>query len=79
MDHLIEPHGGALCDLRVSEARAAELQQASIDYPSVTLSDRQLCDLELLMVGGFSPLTGFLGEEDYQGVLERCRLSDGTV
>ncbi|MFA9461715.1 bifunctional sulfate adenylyltransferase/adenylylsulfate kinase [Thiohalorhabdus methylotrophus] len=79
MDHLIEPHGGTLCDLRVSEDRAEALKAASLDYPSLTLSDRQLCDLELLVNGGFSPLTGFLGEEDYQGVVERCRLADGTV
>ncbi|MFP4559782.1 MAG: bifunctional sulfate adenylyltransferase/adenylylsulfate kinase [Thiohalorhabdus sp.] len=79
MDHLIEPHGGVLCDLRVDENRAEELKEASLDYPSLTLTDRQLCDLELLLNGGFSPLTGFLGEEDYHGVLERCRLSDGTV
>ncbi|KPV41684.1 adenylyltransferase [Thiohalorhabdus denitrificans] len=79
MDHLIEPHGGVLCDLQVDDERAEELKAASIDYPSVTLSDRQLCDLELLLNGGFSPLTGFLGEEDYHGVLEKCRLSDGTV
>ena len=79
MDHLIEPHGGTLQELLVDAERAAELQDASIDFPSLTLSDRQLCDLELLLSGGFSPLTGFLGQEDYQSVVERCRLSDGTV
>jgi len=79
MDHLIEPHGGALRELLVSDERARELHAASLEFPSVDLTGRQLCDLELLMNGGFSPLTGFLGQEDYQAVLEKCRLSDGTV
>ncbi|MFB6260586.1 MAG: adenylyltransferase, partial [Thiohalorhabdaceae bacterium] len=79
MDHLIEPHGGTLCELVVDDARARELHAASVEFPSVDLNDRQLCDLELLLGGGFSPLTGFLGQADYEAVLDKCRLSDGTV
>ncbi|MEF8792212.1 bifunctional sulfate adenylyltransferase/adenylylsulfate kinase [Thiohalorhabdus sp.] len=79
MDHLIEPHGGTLRELVVDDARARELHAASVEFPSIDLNDRQLCDLELLLNGGFSPLTGFLGQEDYQAVLAKCRLSDGTV
>ena len=48
-------------------------------YPSWDLSQRQLCDLKLLLNGGFSPLEGFLGERDYEPVLERMRLADGTL
>jgi len=48
-------------------------------YPSLTLEDRYLCDLDMLLLGGFSPLEGFLGEEDYVSVVERCRLANGAL
>ena len=49
------------------------------DYASLTLDERGLCDLELLAVGGFSPLTGFLGKADYDRVVAEKRLADGTL
>ena len=54
------------------EAAAFKLEAAG--YTSWDLSQRQLCDLKLLLNGGFSPLAGFLGEQDYEQVLERMRL-----
>ena len=78
-DHLISPHGGTLVNLLTDEARAAELKEASRDWPSWDLTPRQLCDLELLMNGGFSPLTGFLRRKDYDRVLKDMRLADGTL
>ena len=45
----------------------------------ITLEDRILCDLEMILLGGFAPLNGFLNENDYNSVLENCRLCDGTV
>ena len=68
-----------LTPLLVDEARAEELKRASLDLPSVTLTQRQLCDLELLMCGAFTPLTGFMGQDSYAGVLEDSRLPDGSV
>ncbi|MBW1861669.1 MAG: bifunctional sulfate adenylyltransferase/adenylylsulfate kinase, partial [Deltaproteobacteria bacterium] len=47
--------------------------------PSIILSERQLCDLELLMNGAFSPLTGFMANPDYESVLDRLSLQDGTI
>jgi sulfate adenylyltransferase len=78
-EQLISPHGGALVDLVVNPPRAAELKEQSRNWPSWDLSARQLCDLELLGNGGFSPLRSFLGEEDYEAVCDRMRLSDGTI
>ncbi len=69
----------ALQPLLVDEAHAQALRRASLDVPSVTLTQRQLCDLELLMCGAFTPLTGFMGEQCYDRVLDESRLPDGSV
>jgi sulfate adenylyltransferase len=78
-DHLIAPHGGKLAELLVDPERAAELRLASRDWPSWDLTPRQLCDLELLLNGGFSPLRGFLTRRDYEAVCATMRLADGTL
>ncbi|HYZ91949.1 MAG TPA: bifunctional sulfate adenylyltransferase/adenylylsulfate kinase [Actinomycetota bacterium] len=78
-DHLITPHGGVLRELIVDADRRDELRKASRDWPSWDLSDRQLCDLEMLLSGAFSPLQGFLGRADYESVCDMMRLSDGTI
>jgi sulfate adenylyltransferase len=79
MPDLIEPHGGTLVDLMAGPERAEELRKASRDWPSLDLDARQLCDLELLLNGGFSPLTGFMTRADYEPVVEGMRLADGTL
>ena len=79
MDFFVPPHGGELVRLLVDPDRAEQLKQASKEFPSLTLSQRQVCDLELLLNGGFSPLRGFMGRADYEGVVERLRLADGTL
>jgi sulfate adenylyltransferase len=73
------PYGGTLVNLLVDDARAAEMKAKAQDYPSLTLDERGLCDLELLAVGGFSPLKGFLGQKDYERVVAEKRLADGTL
>ena len=66
--HLIAPHGGELVNLMAAPERTAELKAHSREWPSWDLTARQICDLELLMSGGFSPLRGFMTKADYEGV-----------
>lgn len=73
------PYGGKLVDLIVSPERAAEIKAAAKDYASLTLDERGLYDLELLSVGGYSPLESFLGRTDYERVVHEQRLADGTL
>jgi ATP sulfurylase len=75
-DHLVPPHRGELVDLKVGEERAAELKAQSRYFPSGDLTARQLCDLELLLSGGFSPLRGFMNKADYERVC-RSETNDG--
>ena len=76
---IIEPYGGELVNLLVNEGERDEWLDKANQYPSHQLTDRSLHDLELLAVGGFSPLTTFMGEDDYNGVLADMRLADGTL
>lgn len=78
-NHLNAPHGGKLVDLIVDEDRVEELRKSSRDWASWDLTDRQLCDIELLMNGAFSPLEGFLGRADYESIRDTMRLADGTL
>ncbi|KAF2089995.1 ATP-sulfurylase [Saccharata proteae CBS 121410] len=74
------PHGGVLKDLIARDApRRKELAEEADRLPAVVLTERQLCDLELILNGGFSPLEGFMNEKDYNGVVENNRLADGNL
>jgi sulfate adenylyltransferase len=78
-DRLNPPHGGELVNVIVSPERASELQMISREWPSWDLTPRQICDLELLLNGGFSPLRGFMSRADYESTCARMRLSDGRI
>lgn len=67
------------CELIGSDQERKELQKESINLPSYTLTTRQLCDIEMLLNGGFSPLKGFLTKTDYTAVLDSMRLSSGRL
>jgi sulfate adenylyltransferase len=71
--------GPDLVHLVVDESRAALLKDIAANLPDITLIERHLCDLELLATGGFSPLRGFMTRADYEPVLDRMRLQDGTL
>lgn len=79
MSQLIAPHGGQLVDLLVADADRETLKHEAAALPGWDLNPRQLCDLELLMTGAFSPLRGFLGRADYDSVCRDLRLADGTL
>ncbi|MFS4436989.1 bifunctional sulfate adenylyltransferase/adenylylsulfate kinase [Paracoccaceae bacterium GXU_MW_L88] len=66
-------------ELYVSADSAEKLKKEAAELPSWDLTARQVCDLELLMNGGFAPLTGFLGEDDYNSVVDTMRLKDGSL
>ena len=74
-----EPHGGSLVNLLVDDQRAAKLKEIVFNLPDITLNDRQLCDLELLSIGAFSPLMGFMTRSDYESVLDRMRLQNDLL
>ena len=74
-----EPHGGELKQLYVSEAAAEEMKLSARDFKSWDLTDRQACDIELILNGAFSPLDGFLTREEYDGVLNDMRLPSGIL
>jgi sulfate adenylyltransferase len=76
---LISPYGGKLVNLMVPQEEKAELMAQATHLPSVQISARALCDLELLATGGFSPLDRFMGKDDYERVLQEMRLKDGTL
>ena len=73
------PQGGSLVNLLVDDERAAILKDIVLNLPDITLNDRQLCDLELLANGAFSPLTGFMNRTDYESVLDRMRLQNDIL
>ena len=77
--HLIPPHGGELAELIAQPERINELKARSREWPSWDLTSRQICDLELLMSGGFSPLRGFMTRADYEGVCHKMRLASGVL
>ncbi len=79
MTEFVSALGGELIDLRLDSESAEAVKHESGDFPSITLSQRQLCDLELLVNGAFSPLTGFMRKKDYEAVVQELHLADGTL
>jgi len=76
---LIDPYGGNLVDLMAESEEREHLLARATQLPRLQLTPRNICDLELLATGAFSPLRRFLGKEDYRRVLAEMRLADGTL
>lgn len=75
----ILPHGGHLISRLVPEAEAGRIEQEVAGLPAIRINRRTLSDADLIAIGAFSPLPGFMNEEDYRHVVERMRLANGTV
>ena len=76
---LVPPYGGALVNLVQPAEQVAQLRDYAATLPSIQISQRSVCDLELLACGAFSPLDRFMGRDDYQTVLHEMRLKDGCL
>src|SRR5574338_982084 len=77
--NLIAPYGEKLVNLVVTAEERENLLARASNLPSIKITMRNLCDLELLATGGFSPLSTFMGKADYERVLHEMRLADGTL
>src|SRR5215203_52835 len=78
-DGLIAPYGGRLVDLLVPPDQREAVHAGAAGLPAILLSERAVCDLELLATGAFSPLDRFMGQADYRRVLAEMRLAGGTL
>src|ERR1700704_5720808 len=76
-DGQIAPHGGQLIDRLATPAQLTALRDRLFMLPRLQLGSRALADLDLIAVGAFSPLEGFLTQPDYDSVVERMRLANG--
>jgi len=76
---IIEPYGGTLVDLLEAGSSSLELKARADTLPSIQLTERSVCDLELLAVGAFSPLDRFMARADTERVIEEMRLTDGRL
>jgi sulfate adenylyltransferase len=76
---LISPYGGKLVDLLAPHQEREDLKAHASTLPSLQISDRAVCDLEMLAIGAFSPLDRFMGQADHQAVLDTMRLATGAL
>jgi len=76
---LIEPHGGTLVNRIADEQRAEALCTEAEGLPRIDLSAKQSCDLEMIGIGAFSPLTGFMGQADFESVCRNMTLASGDI
>src|SRR5438132_8768524 len=76
-NQLIAPHGGELVSNMASEVERVDLQEHARGLPEITVGSRQLADLEMLAIGAYSPLSGFMKRADYLGVVNDMHLENG--
>src|SRR5438067_12979439 len=77
INQLIAPHGGELVLNMAGESERADLRERARSLPQVLVGSRQLADLEMLAIGAYSPLGGFMKRADYLGVVNDMHLANG--
>jgi sulfate adenylyltransferase len=75
---LIAPNGGTLVNRIAPADQAAKLKADAASLPKITLSAKQACDLEMIAIGAYSPLTGFVGKADFESICKTMRTADST-
>ena len=75
----ISPHGEVLINCFTSKPETDSLKKEALSFKSINISKRILCDLEMIALGAFSPLNGFVGKNDYESIVESMRLSNGLI
>ena len=76
---LVPPHGGQLKPLILDGEELEEERKRANTLPIIRLTSRETSDLIMMAIGAFSPLEGFMGKEDYEGVVENMHMVDGTL
>lgn len=76
---IVPPHGGQLKPLLLDGEKRSQALKKARTLPSVRISSRETSDLIMMAIGAFSPLEGFMGASDYQGVVDDMRMADGTL
>lgn len=76
---MIAPHGGTLINRVVEGGERDALLEKAASLPAITLNSREASDLEMIATGAMSPLAGFMGEADYNGVVENMHLASGAA
>src|SRR5206468_1472822 len=76
---LVTPHGGTLVNRILQGSALESAKKDAANLPAITLSPREQFDLEMIAIGAFSPLTGFMGQADFNSVCKNIRLANGTV
>src|ERR1700732_1269049 len=79
MAHLIEPHGGTLINRQLTGTARDEAMLTAAQLQKIPINNWTISDLELIGIGAFSPLEGFMKQSDYQSVLQNIRLTNGFV
>lgn len=79
MKEMVLPHGGVLVDCLAKVDELSELKKEAASLKSVVVSKKVLCDLEMIAIGAFSPLKGFVGKKDYESIISSMRLVNGLV
>lgn len=74
-----QPHGGILVSCEPDPSEKIQKIKNAVSLSSLSVNHWVISDIELIGTGGFSPLTGFMGKDDYESVINNCRLIDGTI